>query len=153
MTERAYHDKATLERLYLHEGKTTREIADELGASNGTISRWLDKHDIPTRENWKEGVAAAAEANRRPWAQLNTLQSGYEYWQQKERVDGDSVNRMVYVHRLLAVAEFGTDAVTSDMDVHHKNGVPWDNRPSNIELIDRAEHAAGHNTGELDAAT
>jgi hypothetical protein len=30
------------------------------------------------------------------------------------------------------------------MDVHHKNHIPWDNRPENLEIIGHAEHTARH---------
>jgi hypothetical protein len=49
----------------------------------------------------------------------------------------------VYVHRLLAVSEYGLDAVT-DSEVHHSNQIPWDNRPSNIEVKTPADHAQEH---------
>ena len=48
------------------------------------------------------------------------------------------------IHRLVAIGEFGLEAVTGKV-VHHKNGIPWDNRPSNLELIEsQAEHARRH---------
>lgn len=47
-------------------------------------------------------------------------------------------------HRLLAVSEFGFDAV-SENDVHHINGVEWDNRPNNLELMPHGDHRAYHN--------
>lgn len=52
----------------------------------------------------------------------------------------------VSTHRLLAVAEYGFNAVTGK-DVHHLNGIPWDNRASNIELIEPGDHTALHSTG------
>jgi len=39
-----------------------------------------------------------------------------------------------------------------DKDVHHRNNIQWDNRPANIELIDKAEHTAKHKRGEFDYA-
>jgi hypothetical protein len=50
----------------------------------------------------------------------------------------------VPIHRLVAVAEFGIEAVQESTDVHHRNGVPWDNRPENLGLMDHAEHARMH---------
>lgn len=52
-------------------------------------------------------------------------------------------NEKVYHHRLLAVAKYGIDAVT-DMNVHHKNEIPWDNRMENITLIPHDEHRRKH---------
>lgn len=59
----------------------------------------------------------------------------------------DYSQNYVRVSRLLAVAEHGFDAVGPGVDIHHKNGIPWDNRPANIEVIDKGEHAALHSTG------
>jgi len=70
----------------------------------------------------------------------------------KTRVDGyEMIDRQykgervaIPHHRLLAVAKYGISAVEG-MDVHHKNGIRWDNRPENIELLTRSEHARIHN--------
>lgn len=144
-TSQPWQDRETLVELYHDEGMTTREIADELGCTNGTVSRWLDKHDVGTRDNWVAGVEAAKRANRVERVKLRSLETGYEYWSSTEWRDGaDSrTTEIVYVHRLLAVAEYGFDAV-ANMDVHHENGIPWDNRPENIDVIEPAEHARLH---------
>ncbi|WP_394297586.1 HNH endonuclease [Halorubrum sp. BV1] len=44
---------------------------------------------------------------------------------------------------MLAVSEYRFDSV-HNMDVHHQNGIPWDNRPENIELISKEEHDRHH---------
>ncbi|MFC7323299.1 HNH endonuclease [Halorubrum rutilum] len=79
----------------------------------------------------------------KPYAKFQTLQNGYEYWHDGEA--GGTTKDWVLVHRLLAVAEFGFDSVQSDIDVHHKNGVRWDNRPENIGLMSHSKHASYHN--------
>jgi len=145
MSDASHKDRDVLEELYLGRGLTTREVADRLDVTHSTISRWLDRHDIPTRDNWRAGVEAAREANRKEKVALQTLPSGYEYWTTKEWEDGSRVGRIVYVHRLLAVAEYGFEAV-ADMDIHHENGVPWDNRPENVVPMEKAEHTRLHNT-------
>jgi len=141
-----WQDATTLAQLYHGKGMTTREIATELGCTNGTVSRWLDKHDIQTRENWKAGVEAAKESNQVERVKMRTHERGYEYWGHTEWEGEDRVSKIVYVHRLLFVAENGFDAVVGQ-SVHHKNGVPWDNRPENIELMTRSEHQREHRVG------
>jgi hypothetical protein len=58
----------------------------------------------------------------------------------------------VAVHQLLAIA-MGEDPhdvfSNSEYQVHHKNNVPWDNRPSNIELLTAGEHYDKHLREEL----
>jgi len=144
-TDKPYKNSDLLERLYIGKRLTTREIAERLGCTNGTISRWLNNHGIETRENWTAGVEAAKRANRVERVKLRSLPSGYEYWASQEWRSGEDTrtNEIVYVHRLLAVAEYGFEAVV-DNDVHHENGVKWDNRPDNIAVVDPAEHGRHH---------
>jgi hypothetical protein len=80
-----------------------------------------------------------------PYARTEINNFGHVVW----RVSGTkSANRQsLPVHRLLAVAEYGTEAV-KDKVVHHKNNIPFDNRLSNIELMDSSEHARHHNAGQ-----
>jgi transposase-like protein len=47
--ERPWQDKDTLVELYVEEGLTTTEIGEKLDCGEGTVWRWLDKHDIPRR--------------------------------------------------------------------------------------------------------
>lgn len=145
--ERGYHDEETLRELYVDREMTTREIADHFGCSNGTISKWLNRHEIETRENWEAGVEAAAEANRVERVKLRTFDAesvdAYEYWAENVWEGDERTNKIVYVHRLLAVAEYGFDAVC-DMDVHHDNGIPWDNRPENVVPVDKSDHGTYH---------
>ncbi len=145
MPERAYRDEETLRDLYVDREMTTREIADHFNCSNGTISDWLNRHEIETRENWKAGVEAAAEANRVERVKMRTLHENhpYECWVTKLWEGDERVSKICYVHRLLAVSEYGFDAV-ADMDVHHDNEIPWDNRPSNVGPVDKSDHGTYH---------
>ena len=89
--------------------------------------------------------------------------SGYERWRSYEDRPSTDIEGKedVYVahHRLLAVVECYAAstplwAILADLDgkdVHHKNGVKWDNRPSNIEPIEHGAHSALH--GSEAAAT
>ena len=49
----------------------------------------------------------------------------------------------VYEHRLIAEQIRGT-LLERDEVVHHKNGKRWDNRPENLEILNKFEHAKLH---------
>lgn len=135
-----HRDEGTLQRLYHDEGLTLDQVAERLECGVTTIKDWMNRYDIERRDP----IAASKAASRVPYATYLTKPSGYEAW--AARHDGDM--DWVYVHRLLAVAKYGFDAVC-DSVVHHRNGIKWDNRPSNVELMDRADHGRLHGEGEL----
>jgi len=58
---------------------------------------------------------------------------GYPY------IRGQRNSDYVPIHRLVAVAEFGVSDVV-EKHVHHKNGVRWDCRPENLELLSNSDH-------------
>lgn len=126
-----YKDKSVLERLYWEEGYSIAEIAERFGVSPSTVYRNMKRCGVDRRTSDNE---------KHP--RVKTNQDGYEWVQTKV---GDSI-KTVQLHRLLGVAEYGFDAVVGN-DIHHSNGIPWDNRPSNIEPLERGKHVALHNRG------
>jgi len=48
--EPRYRDEEWLREQYWEEEKSTLEIADKCNAGSSTISRWMKKHEIPSRE-------------------------------------------------------------------------------------------------------
>lgn len=125
--DNGWRDKDTLYRMYWEERKTTTEIADELDTNPGTISKWLKRNGIPTRRD------------------IPSIQhtGGYECFD--IMVDGES--RKIWHHRLLAIAmgELNpSDLFNQELDVHHKNEIPWDNRPENLEVMGHGEHRRHH---------
>lgn len=157
-----YHDKEWLEREYWENGRDTVDIGKECGVRAETIRRWLEKHDLGTRDR--------SEAVRKQWENDPERRRKQSEWMAEHRDEfapypssihpsiftrntghvvatGGGDEGSIGIHRLLAVAEYGLDAVAG-MDVHHKNGIPWDNRPENIELLTRSEHMRTHRLQE-----
>jgi len=132
---RPWNDEEALREMYHEKRMSTREIAKEFDVAGVTIRRSMERFGIDRRDRNEAHQMAM-------WSKpafFGMATHGYEIW-------NTTVNRedfQVYVHRLLAVSEFGYDAV-ADMDVHHKNGIPWDNRPENIELKGVSEHRQHH---------
>lgn len=129
-----YKDPDVLMQMHWDEDKSLREMGREFDVSHRTIGYWFDKHDLTRRGTGGEY----------PYARLYTESehsgsAGYELW--KFKTDGET--KRFRVHRLLAIAEYGVDAV-ENMTVHHKNGIKWDNRPENIELLSNEEHSKLH---------
>jgi len=108
-----------------------------------------------------EYVVGEAHHNRKDTATYYTKPpvagctgGGYELWRSNEEragyPDGKKYDVYVSVHRLLAVvacysehwsvAEINADMV--DKDVHHESGVPWDNRPDEITVMEHGRHAS-----------
>lgn len=124
-----WQDEQTLRELYVEQEMSTYEIADKLGCHASTVSNWLHKYDIETRDRSVAGTPR------------HSFENGYEYIR--------SSNDAVRVHRLVAVAEWGFDAV-ADRDIHHINGVKWDNRPANLAVLNADEHRSLHSNPKLD---
>jgi hypothetical protein len=114
--------------------ESAREISEDFDCCKATILRRLDEWGVE-KNSLREYIGVN-------YAKYKMSNEGYAIW--RCRV-GESDKSML-VHRLLAVAEFGIEEV-KDMDVHHKNGIRWDNRPENIELMSKAEHTSMHMKG------
>lgn len=133
--DRPWRDEETIRELYVEKKLSTTEIGERLNCDSKTVSRWLEKHGIEARGR----VEAMTRVKRKEPVRYRTHPRGYEHW----RCQIDGTKRTVYVHRLVAVAEWGFDAV-ADKHVHHKNEVPWDNRPENLELLAPGDHHRHH---------
>jgi hypothetical protein len=129
--DKPWEDKGLINYLYHGEKMSGPEIAEKLGCSVKPVySRIEDTRSI-------------SEANR-IWTwklplKIETSQDGYERFQTK--VHGEEMS--FAHHRLIAVAKHGFDALSGNV-VHHKNGVPWDNRPENLELMKQSRHVREH---------
>lgn len=127
----AYRDKETLEELYVERGLSCAEIAEELNTIKQNVLRWLHKHDLPVRNDHAK------------IPHYFTRKNGYEVV--RDGTEDKTVE--VRIHRLVAIAEGWlepTEATGRENHVHHKNGVPWDNRPENLEVLTESEHMSLH---------
>jgi len=127
-----WKDAERLERLYWDEGLTLEEIGNELGCSASTVAGWMERFNID-REKIPEEKPPLHRWNRQ----------GYE--EVKTKVDGTSYS--VRIHRLIAVAHGmlePSEFRESEIHIHHKNGVRWDNRPDNLERKTKSEHHTHH---------
>lgn len=132
-------DEDWLREKYHGEKLTLEQMADEAGLeSEVSIMRWMDRFGIDRREKSVAFTLANVGAGF-----VHANAQGYETI--KHSVDDTTENYKI--HRLVAMAHHGIDAVKGSV-IHHKNGVPWDNRPENLEVLDNQdEHADHHDWG------
>lgn len=128
-------EESVLKQLYLDEKMNAVEIADKFGVGKKTIHRWLGEYNIEMRDSSLEKMR---NHSAKP-ATFETGFQGYEKWRFKHKNEHIHVK----VHQLLAVSEYGTEELAGNV-VHHKNGIPWDNRPENIEVMTDSEHSRLH---------
>jgi hypothetical protein len=134
-----YQKEERLRELYHDQGLSMKEVGERLGCTAPTVQKWMEEHGIEKRAPAHErDWSGQASPRWVPYAGYSTGTSGYEAWH--SRADDRAT---VSVHRLACVAWYGLDAVVGH-DVHHVNGVPWDNREENVALMDPAAHRSYH---------
>jgi transposase-like protein len=134
--QKPWKDEDKLRQKYVNEELSMREIAEEWGCNAQTIKNRLDDFGIETRSTGFRRGNGSVNYYVNNWGHAH-LGHGYDY-----------ESHSVFVHRLLAVAEHGFDAVNGK-EIHHKNGIPWDNRPDNLELLNKLEHSKRHYDGDM----
>lgn len=113
---------------YVEKKRSVNEIADGVGCSTATVLRRLDEHDIETRPSSREKPL-----------HFETRANGYE----RVQTAAGGERAEIGVHRLVAIAEHGVDAVAGN-HVHHKNTHRYDNRPQNLMVVGGSEHNQIH---------
>lgn len=142
-----YHDPDVLRRLYWDEGLTTNDIKDIFNVCRSTIVRAMQRAGVETRDMSDydpDEYTEAAHRARRTLPQLSTTLNGYERIRHRKQE--------FKLHRLAAVAWFGTDAIEGD-HIHHENGIPWDNREDNLHPMPPEKHNRHHANERRDPET
>jgi transposase len=123
-----WRDKNLLMLFYHGLGLSTRGVGYILDCSKHSVARWLKNHDIPLDDS-----------NRDKPPYIDEDSDGYMTCM---HYDGEEYQRF-YLHRLLAVAEHGFDALNGKV-VHHTTGHKLDNRRENLELLSKQKHHERH---------
>lgn len=135
-----YKNKDTLEKLYLEEEHSLRDIGEKYNRSVSTIYRWMEKHSIDRRTD-AEGGSMKRTVNRAAYFVDN---EGYPSW--CAWCDGENIK--VRVHQLLAIScGYDPEDVFDGRGrtvIHHKNGCKIDNRKENIEVMGADDHIKEH---------
>jgi len=128
-----YHYKSVLEKLYVKDGMSTNDIADEFDVDQNQISRFLKRQGIKIRTE-SEAMRLINGLNT---PTIYTNKSGYEI------AACGMTDSAVKIHRLVAYAHHGNDIANNH--VHHENKIPWDNRPQNLDVVNPSNHTRLHN--------
>lgn len=132
MNEKYLWDGDKLRELYVEKEMGINKIAEIADCSNHTVELWLDNHDIETRD------VGGREKNH---VTYTTTAGGYRQW--VNQVPGERTTKTISVHRLLLTLKHDPEEFDG-MHVHHRNGIPWDNRLENLELLTPKEHRQRH---------
>lgn len=137
-----YTQEQWLRKQYVTEERSLHDIAAECGVTAATVLKWARRFDIERR-----GTAEHLENNSVAFqisdSDLGRLPGGWIRYGVKigERY------KQVKEHQLVAIRE-GADPHKvfsgGEFHVHHKNGIRWDNRPENLELMDGGKHIQHH---------
>jgi hypothetical protein len=127
-----WKNEETLRELY-RKNMSHQEIGDHFGIAHSAITRAFSELGIESRSR-SQAVGGRYDVH------VSIDAYGYE-------VARNVHHRKQYVlkmHRLAAVAWFGWDEVV-DAEIHHKNGIKWDNREENLTALTSEDHRAEHN--------
>ena len=140
--DKPWRDEELMRELYHGKRMTQREIADHFDneITQAGIGYCLDELGIEKRSRAESAKIRHQKEVIKPYTDRVL---GYEKVDHTH--DGD--RWQVFLHRLLAVHKYGLEEIKGKV-VHHKNNIPWDNRPENLGLMTVAEHAAHHHQEE-----
>jgi hypothetical protein len=136
-----WENPVTLAREYEKHGSFV-DLANAWGCSERTLRTWAHRHDeVDVKRQGRRPSWESAD----PPNHVLTDHEGYEIVESFCPVRDDSGDlvkierKAVRVHRLVAVAEWGYDALT-DAEVHHVDGMKLNNTRWNLKPMDPYLH-------------
>lgn len=134
-----HRDTNWLRLHYLERERSIEDMASDCDASPEQVERWLKKFGIYSQRDDDDDDDTnpyVISDNGYDAEQAAKGRGGYsDTFRGHTRIDNYGV------HRLTAIAEYGVDAVAGKL-VHHRNEIPYDNRPSNLIPLDTGEHTS-----------
>jgi len=144
-----HFQKEDLEKLYLDERKSLKEVANLLGCSRDTVANWLRYFRIPIRTR-ADGYGLAVKqgklkgngrgllGNKFNWKGQRLIVNGYVYVY-KPGHPRASRNKRVLEH-ILVWEEIHQHPLPKGWIIHHLNGNKSDNRPENLVASPSQNH-------------
>lgn len=144
-----YTDEGWLRGQYQGEERSLHDIGAECGVSGAVILKWMRRFGIE-RRGTGEHLESDHITRQTEYGDIGGLPGGWVRYGCKIPNENDRQFRAVKEHQLVAIAE-GADPHKvfsgGEYHVHHKNGIRWDNRAENLELVERENHLREHNDG------
>ncbi len=142
------NDKEWLRTQYVDKGRSTNDIAREVGSSSGNITDHLKTMGLE-RRGIKAAVALASpdgtKGDKSPTWKGGIRKAGRTGYLYQYAPDHPNATKKGYVMQHRLVAESIIDRhLTSDEIVHHIDGNRSNNDPTNLEVLTRSEHVTRH---------
>lgn len=139
--------KGDLERLYLDEKKSLKEIGDLLGCHRDTITDWLRYFKIPIR-TVSEGYRLAVQqgrvrspgirGNKHNWKGKKIVVKGYVYVYRPGHPRANKSNRVL--EHILVWEAIHRQPLPQGWIIHHLNGDKLDNHSGNLAASPSRNH-------------
>jgi hypothetical protein len=116
-------------------GKTIKEIAEPLGVAIAVLARILKRNGVKSRISYDTGKVGKYASRWRGGRTKN--ETGHV------RIPSRNASKFEYEHRAIMQKHLGRKLESWEV-VHHKNGIPDDNRIRNLQVMSKREHQKLH---------